>query len=160
MISRRKFLSAGFLSSVIFITNGCELFSATTPKETLSILQNDLFPHSKKMGIDVKKYMQIVLKHSKISATDKEFIKNGIKWLNEEAVLLYDTTYVKLSASKRQKVLNSISKTAWGEDFIHDNLTYIMEASFSDPIYGVADGQGWQWLEFKTGLPRPKEMLL
>ncbi|MCW8838308.1 MAG: gluconate 2-dehydrogenase subunit 3 family protein [Thiovulaceae bacterium] len=160
MINRRKFLKAGFLSSVIFISSGCELFSVTTPKETLAILQNDLFPHSKKMGTDVKKYMQIVLKHSKVSDADKKFIKNGIKWLNEEAVLLFDSTYVKLPSDKRQEVLKSISKVKWGRSFIYDNLTYIMEANFSDPIYGVADGQGWKWLDFNTGLPQPKKAYL
>ncbi len=157
MFSRRKFLKAGCLGSIIFISNGCSVFSATTPKETLSLLQEDLFPHSKSMGIDTQKYMQIILKHTRVSDEDKKFIKNGIKWLNEEAVLLYDQTYVKLSPAKRQEVLKTISKTNWGAGFIRDNLIYIMEASFSDPVYGVSDGQGWEWLDFKTGLPQPKE---
>lgn len=160
MFSRRKFLKAGFLGSIIFISNGCSVFSATTPKETLSILQQDLFPHAKTMNIDVKKYMQIILKHTRVSDEDKKFIKNGIKWLNEEAVLQYDQTYVKLTPVKRQAVLKTISKTRWGEGFIRDNLIYIMEASFSDPVYGVADGEGWKWVEFKTGLPQPKEAYL
>jgi len=160
MFSRRKFLKAGFLGSIIFISNGCGAFSATTPKETLTLLQEDLFPHANTMGINTKKYMQIILKHSRVSDEDKEFIKNGVKWLNEDAVLLFDTTYVKLPYTKRQEVLKNISKTKWGKGFIRDNLTYIMEASFCDPVYGVANGQGWEWLDFKVGLPQPKEAYL
>jgi hypothetical protein len=112
------------------------------------------------MSVDTKKYMQIILKHSRVSDEDKEFIKNGIKWLNEDALSLYDEKYVDLSSTKRQEVLKYISKTKWGKGFIRDNLTYIMEASFSDPVYGVASGEGWKWLDFKTGLPQPKEAYL
>lgn len=160
MINRRSFLKAGFLSSIIFISNGCELFSATTPKETLFVLQGDLFSHANDMKVDTAKYMNIVLNHSRVSDEDKKFIKNSIRWLNEEAVLMFEKKYVRLTPIQRQEVLRSIAKSSWGESFIHDNLIYIMEASFSDPIYGVNSGDGWKWLGFETGLPRPKKAYL
>ena len=160
MVNRRFFLKAGFLSSAVFVMGGCELFSVTTPMQTIKILQYDLFPHSKTLNIDVNKYFQIIQNHSRIDEDDKSYIKKGVKWLNEEAVELFDNTYVTLDSNQRQIVLKSISQKRWGERFIDVMLTYIMEAVFSDPIYGVSSGDGWRWLNFQAGLPQPKEALL
>ncbi len=160
MINRRNFLKAGFLSSCVLVMGGCELFSVTTPMQTIKVLQYDLFPHAKKLDVDVNKYFQIVLNHSRIDESKKKHIKNGVKWLNEEAVELFGKTYIKLDSLQRQKVLILISKTRWGDRFISRMLIYIMEAIFSDPIYNVSSGDGWAWLNFKTGLPQPKEALL
>ncbi len=160
MINRRNFLKAGFLSSSVLVLSGCELFSVTTPIQTIKTLQYDLFPHAKKLGVNMSKYLQIILSHSRIDEDEKKHIKNGIKWLNEEAIKLFDKTYIKLDSLQRQKVLILISQTRWGDRFINRMLTYIMEAVFSDPIYNVSFGHGWEWLNFKTGLPQPKEALL
>lgn len=160
MINRRNFLKAGFLSSCVLVMSGCELFSITNPMQTIKILQYDLFPHAKRLNIDTNKYLQIILTHSRIDEDEKKNIKNGIKWLNEEAVELFGKSYIKLDSLQRQKILILISQTKWGDRFIRRILTYIMEATFSDPIYGVSSGNGWRWLNFKTGLPQPKEALL
>jgi len=160
MMNRRKFLHIGFLGSLIFLTHGSDLFSVTTPKQTLALLQEDLFGYTKELNVDTHKYMNIVLHHSKISNSDKEFIKNGIKWLNEESYTMFQSTYTKLSSLQRQEVLKTISHTSWGERFIYDNLAYIMEAVFSDPIYGVSYNKGSQWLDFQSGLPRPTKAFL
>ena len=160
MINRRNFLKAGFLSSAVIVMGGCELFSVTTTMQTIKILQYDLFPHAKELKVDVNKYFQILQNHSRIDEDDKNYIKKGVKWLNEEAVEIFETTYIKLTPQQRQKVLKSISLTKWGDRWLRTILTYIMEAVFSDPIYKVSDGDGWRWLNFQTGLPQPKEALL
>ena len=160
MINRRNFLKVGFLSSSIFVMGSCELFSITTPMQTIKILQYDLFPHAKELGVDVNKYFQILQNHSHIDEDEKNYIKKGVKWLNEEAVEIFDKTYIKLDSQQRQKVLKSISQTKWGERWLRTMITYIMEAIFSDPIYKVSSGDGWKWLDFQTGLPQPKEALL
>ena len=159
--SRRNFLKYGFLSSSVLVMSGCELFSIVTPKETIELVQADLFPKAQELGINTFVYMSIVLNHSRITDEDKEFIKNGVKWLNEEALEKYNTTYTKLTPKERQEILKDISQVRWGDSWINEMLTYALEATLSDPVYGVNKSEsGWKWLEFQGGLPRPKEALL
>ena len=140
---------------------GCELFSVVTPKETIELVQNDLFPKAQELGINTYIYMSRILNHSRIRDEDKEFIKNGVKWLNEEAVGKYNATYTKLTSSQRQEILRTISQVRWGESWIDEMLTYSLEAIMSDPVYEVNKNyDGQKWLEFESGLPHPKEALL
>ncbi len=159
---RRNFLKASFLSSAVFVMSGCKLFSISTLKETIDIVQNDLFPKAKELGIDTSDYFnKVVLHHTRIREVDKLFLKNGVKWLNERAVEMYHQNYTKLSASSRQKVLKDISKTRWGENWIYTMNTYIFEAMLGDPIYGGNNSEaGWRWLAFEGGKPRPTKEYL
>lgn len=159
--NRRGFLRAGFLSSAVFVMSGCKLFSVTTSRETIAVVQNDLFPKAKELGINTSSYITIILGHSRVTQEDKTFLKNGVKWLNERAVEMYQKTYTKLSASKRQEVLSDISKTQWGDNWIYTMMTYIFEAMLGDPIYGGNNKEaGWKWLEFSGGTPRPSKAYL
>lgn len=159
--SRRNFLSAGILSSAVFLMDGCSLFGITTPLKTLGVMHKDLFPKAQSLGIQTAPYMSLVFNHPRISKADKEFLKNGVKWLNEEAVKEYKSAYTKLSRKDRESILRSISKTEWGESFIYDVMSYMFEAMLGDPIYGGNNKEaGWKWLAFTGGEPRPKEPYL
>lgn len=141
--------------------DGCTLFGITTPIATFRVMHKDLFPEAQKLGIETASYMSIVFHHSKISQSDKDFLKNGVKWLNEEALKMYKSSYVKLSRKERQAVLKSIAKVEWGESFIYDVMSYMFEAMLGDPIYGGNNKEaGWKWLAFTGGLPRPKKAYL
>ena len=72
--SRRNFLKAGFLSSAVFLMDGCSLFGITTPMDTISVMHKDLFPEAQHLGITTAPYMYIVFKHPKISDEDKTFV--------------------------------------------------------------------------------------
>jgi len=159
--SRRKFLAAGFLSSAVFLMGEYHLFAVTTPIDTIRVLHHDLFPKATELEIVTAPYMHIVFHQSRISKSDKEFIKNGVKWLNEEAIKMYKTTYVKLSSQNRQNVLKSIVQTKWGDRFLYNIMGYMFEAMLGDPIYGGNNNEaGWKWLEFVGGKPRPKKAYL
>ena len=141
--------------------SGYQLFGAVTPYETINTLQKDLFPKANELNINTSAYMTIMFNHSRISDEDKIFIRNGVQWLNEEAVAKYKNSYTKLSYSQRQNTLKSISREKWGESWLDMMLTYIMEATFSDRVYGVNPKEaGQKWLGFSNGLPKPKEALL
>ena len=156
--SRRNFLKAGFLSSAIFLMDGCTLFGVTTPMQTLRVMHKDIFPYAQKLNIDTTPYMQIVFHHSRISDADKSFLKNGVKWLNEESISQYKQEYIKLSWQQRQDVLTTITKTQWGENFVYDVMNYMFEAMLGDPIYGGNNHEaGWKWLAFQGGKPSPKK---
>ena len=159
--SRRNFFKTSFLITLIVIVSGKEVFGFSTPLETLAVVQTDLFPHAKTLKSNAFNYLHIVFNHSKISKSDKKYLRNGVKWLNEEAVLVYRVKYIKLNPKQRQDILKNISKQKWGESWIETVMTYMLEAMLGDPIYGINKNEaGWKWLNHSSGLPRPKEALL
>ena len=161
LLSRRKFLNYTFLSSAVFVMSGCELFAIVTPLQTLEVLWDDLFPHAKKLGVKTLPYLVIVLNHSRITQENKEFLKNGVQWINEESATLYHTTYTKLSSSQREELLKRISQKEWGKKWLSSLMSYGFEAMFSDPVYkSNMDEVGWKWLAFEGGKPRPKRAFL
>jgi gluconate 2-dehydrogenase gamma chain len=159
--SRRTFLKSSFLGTAVIVMSGSALFGAVSPLETLSLIQEDLFPHAKALGTNSFAYLTLILHHSRVSDADKAFIRNGVQWLNEEAVKQYKRIYAKLSPQERQNILQIISKEKWGKNWMHTMLLYIFEATLGDPIYGANKKEaGWKWLHFTAGLPRPKVPLL
>jgi len=154
--ARRSFLKSSFLSIGILVTLRGELFGAVSPLETLSLVQNDLFPFAGELGVNAPAYLGIALNHSRIRDTDKIFLRNGVQWLNEEALETYQSIYSKLSSSQRQSILQRISQKKWGERWINAILSYTMEAIFSDRVYGVnPKDAGQKWLGHTAGFPRP-----
>ncbi len=166
LLSRRVFLKNSFLSSVIFVTYSGELCAAVTPLETISILHGDLFPDGDKVpnlnSINATFYLNtIVLNHSRIDFETKSYIRDGVRWLNEEAMTKYKKVYAKLPPNKREKVLEDIVATDWGESWIDTIMTYFLEAMLGDPVYGINSRQkSWKWLNHEPGYPRPKKAFL
>ncbi len=165
MIKRRNFLKAGLLSSVIFLASQEKIFAATTTLHTLECMQRDLLYDAKVMPtyeqINPNKYILIIFNHSRISDEEKEYLKNGATWLNEEAMEMYKTSYVSLDSEKRQRVLISFSSHNWGSDYIYKILSYMMESMLGDPIYGGnKNGSGWDFVGHIGGQPSPKEAYL
>lgn len=159
--TRRGFLKVSFLSSAVFLMSGCELLGITTPKETIKLLQYDLFPKAKELGIDTTRYIDSVFLHSRISQSEKDFLKNGTKWLNEAAFEHYDKRYTRLSKTQREKILSTIAASQWGENFLDSILRYTLEATLGDPIYGGNTHQaGWKWLAFEAPNPMAKKAYL
>jgi len=159
--SRRTFLQGTFLSTLVMVFSHNKLFASVTPLETLALVQEDLFPQEMITNANALSYISIIFKHSRISAEDKRYLRNGTKWLNEEAVNQYNKVYIKLFPKERQKVLHIIAKEPWGTSWIKIVLTYIMEAVLGDPVYGINKNEsGWKWLGHESGLPRPAEATL
>ena len=159
--SRRFFFKNTFLSTAVLIMPNGKLFGAVTPSNTIALVQEDLFPTSPKLYNNASRYISLILNHSHVSDEDKQFIRNGVQWLNEESVELYKKTYTNLTSTQRQNTLQTISEYRWGQSWIENMLTYIMEATLGDPLYGINKNKtGWKWLNHASGLPRPKEALL
>ncbi len=165
-MNRRQFLqsSLGAVGVLLFF-NG-KLYGAVSPFATIKILYNDLFPPNNNLPTITSSnaifYLEnVILKHSRISKSDKEYILNGVQWLNEEALELYKKSYISLDSKKRQKVLESFASKSFGENWLYTMMSYMFEAILGDPIYGInKDELGWSWLGFKAGLPRPKKAFL
>ncbi len=159
--NRRNFLKAGVLSSAVIIMSGCSVFGITTARDTIKVLENDLFPRAKELGINTADYISIILRHPRVTKEDKRFLKNGAKWLNETSVEMFKKQYTKLSSEKRHLVLKNVTQTKWGSSWCDTVLRYTFEAAFGDPIYGGNNKEaGWKWLAFEGGKPRPTKMYL
>ncbi|NCO02088.1 MAG: gluconate 2-dehydrogenase subunit 3 family protein [Epsilonproteobacteria bacterium] len=158
---RRVFLKSSFLTTAVILFSGSKLFGAISPLETLSLVQEDLFPHAKEIGIKSAEYLLLILDHSRITDEEKAFIRNGVQWLNEESLARFKKIYTKLSPAQRQEMLETISTENWGARWIESMLTYILEATLGDPIYGAnTKGAGWKWLHHTSGFPRPTKAYL
>ena len=157
MKNRRNFLLAGVLTSaVLWFSSREESLEVADVLETIKQMQNDLFPQAKP-----DKYMLLVFAHSRIDDEEKEYLRNGAKWLNEEAMTMYKKNYTSLEHQERQRVLISFSSHDWGESYIHKILSYTMEEYLGDPIYGGNKNEaGWKFLSHIGGEPRPKEPYL
>ncbi|MCK9473433.1 gluconate 2-dehydrogenase subunit 3 family protein [Sulfurimonas sp.] len=158
---RRNFFKQSFLGGAILLFYGSSLYGAAEPLKTLTLVQEDLFPKAKELDVDTASYLLLILDHSRISTTEKKFLRNGVQWLHEESLKLYGKLYYNLSQQKRQDVLQEIAEYGWGKSWIESLLTYSMEALYSDASYGVNKRDAAQrWLGFSAGEPHPKRAYL
>ena len=110
---------------------------------------------------EINRGVSEVIDDERIETLLKDFLKNGVKWLNESAVEMHKKQYTQLSSAKRQLVLTKIMNTSWGSAWCDNMLRYIFEAMLGDRIYGGNNGEaGWKWLAFNGGLPRPTKAYL
>lgn len=167
-IGRRTFLSgtAGFiatllLSPVIARTVKSHASALTEdPWQTLSVVQDHLFPSEADAPgakeINAISYLRNMLADPVTDTDEKEFILNGVKWLNELAVERHEAVFVDLPQLQQSALLRQISKTTAGRNWVSRLLSYLLEALLSDPVYGGNPGDiGWKWLEHRPGYPRP-----
>ena len=87
--SRRAFLKTSFLTTAVIVMSAGKLFGAVYPLDTMVIAAEDLFAHAKKLEVDVRAYLLIILHHTRVTEEEKTSIRNGAQWLNEEAVAQY-----------------------------------------------------------------------
>jgi len=172
-IDRRSFLvRLGALSSLVLlppILTQCKNSSERDPAvisekrwSILNIVQNQLFPSATDSpgakDINAAIYLQNVLLDPQIDEEDKEFILNGLDWVEETAEEVLTKTFLSLDTQQAEKVLRDMAEYDWGESWLSLILLYIFEALLTDPIYGGnPDAIGWKWLEHDPGLSHPTE---
>jgi len=130
------------------------------PWKTIDVVQNHLFPSEADSPgakeINAITYLQNVIANPTIEQDEKEFIINGVKWLNDLSLEKQGDVFTQLSYSQRTEILHQITKTKAGRKWISKLLTYILEALLGDPVYGGnPSGIGWKWLNHHPGFPRP-----
>jgi gluconate 2-dehydrogenase gamma chain len=102
-------------------------------------------------------YLGGVMKDPYIDADEKVFLKNGARWLNEQAKEDFGQAYYLLEPAQRQKVLRTVSDLTWGDNWLWNLFSYLFEALLCDPVYGANTHEaGWHWLNYEPGYPRPK----
>ncbi len=133
------------------------------PWLTVSAVQEHLFPrtsgeHASPGARDIHalEYLQVMLNTPDADNDERNFIINGVSWLDGVANNLAGHPFIKLNKAEREQVLKKISSSTSGENWLSTLLSYIFEALLTDPIYGGnTKKSGWQWLEHQAGFPRP-----
>ncbi|NOQ32195.1 MAG: hypothetical protein GQ570_13855 [Helicobacteraceae bacterium] len=167
-MNRRDFLfSSVLLLSTNFFTLEASVYTQKIailkePYQTFLTLQDDLFPPTSHLSqINKIGFLKAVMSDSYIPKSEKQFIINGLKWLNDSSKEEYSKNYINLSKYQREHILREISQYRWGENFIYTILNYILEATFSDPIYNAnINESGWKWVAHVSGLPRPTRVMI
>lgn len=134
--------------------------SLEDPWLTLSAVQQHLFPAETDApgasDINALGYLQHMLQAPDMDEEYRDFIKQGVTWLNDIAKKQQSNAFIQLDESQREQVLRSIENSRAGERWLSSLLSYLLEALLSDPVYGGnPDGVGWQWLEHQPGYPTP-----
>jgi gluconate 2-dehydrogenase gamma chain len=167
--SRRRFLVAcagtaalPFVSAVPghAVEKAVVAWQEKEPWLTLAAVQEHLLPSDGvapgARQINATQYLKNVIDHHDIEKSEKEFIQNGVNWLNGIAKEMFATDFIGLKASQKEKVLRKVAQSRAGENWISTLLAYIIEALLTSPAYGGnPGGVGWKWLEHKPGFPQP-----
>ncbi len=172
LINRRQFiqlvtaLSAGYpvISRASMHTLGTEdqqvYKNLQDPWLTLANVQEHLFPADDTSpgakDIYALRFLQNMLDAPDTDAEEKQFILDGVNWLNDFANKHHKLSFVKLNTEQRENILRTIEKSKAGSRWLSLMMTYLVEALLSDPVYGGnKDRKGWQWLEHIPGFPTP-----
>ena len=130
------------------------------PWQTLAAVQEHLFP----AGPDVPGasdfgaivYLHNTLENPAADADDREFIFNGVGWLNDLLREQDRQPFTALDEPQREAVLRDIEQSRAGRNWLSLLLTYLLEALLADPVYGGnRDRIGWEWLQHQPGYPTP-----
>lgn len=168
-LSRRNFIKGGtaliILSQLQLLTNctNSVVENSVLNEEQLDIVlfvQNFLFPKdnlgpsAKEINADL--YLIWVLSDGRFLKEDKQYLLDGIKWVQETAEENFKLNYSKLTTIQKNELLVQVSQKSWGENWLSYMLTFIIEAMVSDPVYGFnKNGVGVKWLSHEYGVPRP-----
>lgn len=132
-------------------------------KETISVVQMILFPNDgdgpSAKDINALSYLQWTLTDPDNDADgDGDFIVKGIGWLDSLSEQTQGELFINLKIEQQDKVLQQISQSSAGENWMSILIYYLMEALLFDPIYGGnPEGIGWTWLKHQPGFPAPDE---
>jgi gluconate 2-dehydrogenase gamma chain len=173
-ISRRYFLKGVVITGValhIPIIFSCENLTLSNRElnrnniKTLDQVLNILLPDDGfgPSATDLNSISYIInsLKDPQFSQKDFMIIKEGFIALDKFAHVEYSSDFSSQNLSAREKIIQKISSTKWGENWLSKIITFILESLLSHPLYGSNTNEiGWKWLNHYSGQPQPNEKLI
>ncbi len=103
-------------------------------------------------------YLQLVVHTPDFDAAEREFILEGVTWLDQYAQEKHKNAFLSLNALQKDAVLRAIAQSSAGDRWLSALLNYLLEALLCDPVYGGnPQGIGWNWLQHQAGFPRPTQ---
>ena len=173
-LNRRAFLKTGLAGVLLPVLPACsdnkETEKSTNQsifteyeKQIIETVQDHLLPEDgngpNAKAINAFEYLVFAMTDKQnMEDGDPEFIKKGVGWLTDLSEQTKGEAFTKLSFEEREKLLQQISRSQAGENWLSLLMYYLTEALMTDPIYGGNPDQiGWQWLEHQSGFPRPEK---
>lgn len=170
-ISRRHFLKQSLIAGLLVhlplieACSGEHVKTAPLSKSWFSSLksvQEILFPPDgngpSAAEVHAEAFVLWVLNDQRIDPGEKDFVMSGFQKLDEASSNSFNKVFSQLKKPQKEVLIEEINRPGWGENWLSLQLTYIIEAMISDPIYGFNDReQGWKWLSHQGGMPRPGE---
>ncbi len=173
-MNRRRFLRLGVLISTTVAVPGVIVnhylrgrdtpplqWFESDPWRTLSSVQEHMLP-STSAGTpgagDLRAiyYLRNTLTTAGADTDARNFILDGVRWLNDMTADEYRKPFVELDPTQRETVLRKVENSRTGRNWLSRMMTYLIEAILADPIYGGnPDGLGWKWLQHQPGYPTP-----
>ena len=166
--SRRVFLSRMVQAGIIL---NLPLLDACVPKSDIplisvtneQILKDVLYFLWPEVGggpsvseLKIYEYFLWFFSDLKVDPEEKEYLFKGMDWIDESSKEDFNVNYEKLKKDQKDMLLNKISVTDWGESWLSKVINIIIEAIFSNPIYGSNPyGIGYKWFEHNPGFPQP-----
>ncbi|MCW9048327.1 MAG: gluconate 2-dehydrogenase subunit 3 family protein [Gammaproteobacteria bacterium] len=171
-INRRQFIQILAVTSTAWplLTNAEKLIlgqdtdkvykNLSDPWLSLAEVQEHLFPADENSpgakDIYALRFLRNMLDAPDIDAEEKDFIIQGVGWLNDLSVKNHKYSFIKLSSDNKEKVLRKIESSRAGSRWLSLMMGYLLEALLSDPVYGGnKESKGWLWLEHIPGFPTP-----
>ena len=159
--SRRRFLIAGAGGSLALLF-GIPAATAKSgdPWPVLEVVLNHLLPSEPDSPgaaeINALDYLRFVVGDPKVDGEEREFILQGVSWLEELARQRHPDGFMALDEVAREELLQQIAGSAAGENWLATLLTYLFEALLTAPAYGGnPGGVAWRWLAYIPGFPLP-----
>jgi gluconate 2-dehydrogenase gamma chain len=123
------------------------------------LLPADNFGPSAK-DINAFNYVLEVLNDPLYDKDQREYIISGLSKINDIAQKDKNTDFINLSSGEQDNYVQILSQDKnWGESWFSFQLSLLMEALLSDPIYGSnTDESGWKWLAHTSGYPRANNL--
>jgi gluconate 2-dehydrogenase gamma chain len=165
LFTRRQLLIAAAAGSLAAVFPQASVATAGSTKKLdpwplIDAVQQQLFPNEDHAPgareINALGYLKFVVSDTTLAPEDREFITRGAAWLEDMAQQMYKKSFLALSNTDQEKVLQRIAASEAGENWLSTLLLYIVEALLTDPVYGGNTQQrGWTWLQHVPGFPRP-----
>jgi len=132
----------------------------TDPWLSLAEVQEHLFPADNESpgarDINALGFLRNMLDTPDMDSEEKNFILQGVGWLNDLSIKNHKNSFVKLNSENKETVLRQIESSRAGSRWLSLVMGYLIEALLSDPVYGGnKDAKGWKWLEHIPGFPTP-----
>lgn len=101
-------------------------------------------------------YLKNTLSTAGADTEARDFILDGVGWLNDMTNDEYREPFVALDPTRRETILRKVENSRTGRRWLSRMMTYLLEAMLADPVYGGnPDGLGWKWLKHQPGYPTP-----
>ncbi len=118
--------------------------------------KSTIFPGAKALKSDI--YYLWVLHDSRLDKGERLYLIEDLDTINNFAKNKYHNDFTNLSLRNQQEVIELVSRTDWGENYLSRLMTVVFEGMFANPLYGSNPNKiGWEWIKYQGGVPEPQQ---